>query len=378
MVVERPIHPRIWLLTTGEKTGDNAQTELIASSLGEPYVTKKLVYKKNYPKPCTIFHRHSHKKKKLFFRPSIQHVDRQLSDPLQTPWPRLVITVGRKAGMVALWIYRQSKGYSRIVLIGRPRQRWFIDKRHIRMIHSADFEGTPSRHILPIDFPLLNTNPPAIATAGTAWQSRFATRSRPMTAVFIGGQSGPFRFDREVAMDLIQRLKPIAAEGSLYVTTSRRTSPVISATLQQHLPPNHTFFCWSPNSQDNPYQALLALADRFVVTGDSISMMIEVAQLGKPLAIFELPYRMSERRIWRKITIREGQGPWPQRLRWLKKTFQWLGLTGYTRHLANIHRLLYQQGLAVPLGQAFLPNEGRKIRSELPRVITHIKQLMDN
>ena len=34
---------------------------------------------------------------------------------------------------------------------------------------------------------------------------------------------------------------------------------------------------------------LLGLADGFVVTGDSISMMVEIARLGRPLAIFDLP-----------------------------------------------------------------------------------------
>ncbi len=34
---------------------------------------------------------------------------------------------------------------------------------------------------------------------------------------------------------------------------------------------------------------LLGLADRFIVTGDSISMMVEVTRLGKPLEILPLP-----------------------------------------------------------------------------------------
>ena len=54
------------------------------------------------------------------------------------------------------------------------------------------------------------------------------------------------------------------------------------------LPTGARLYRWDAGG-DNPYHALLGLADRFVVTGDSISMMVEVARLGKPLAIFALP-----------------------------------------------------------------------------------------
>jgi hypothetical protein len=79
--------------------------------------------------------------------------------------------------------------------------------------------------------------------------------------------------------------------GSLYITTSRRTQPEAADALQAALPPNATLFRWQADTQpgDNPYLGLLAHADRFVVTGDSVSMMVEVARLGRPLAIFPLP-----------------------------------------------------------------------------------------
>ena len=59
------------------------------------------------------------------------------------------------------------------------------------------------------------------------------------------------------------------------------------AALEAALPPGALLYRWSAEtSADNPYLALLAHADRFVVTGDSVSMMVEVASLGRPLAIF--------------------------------------------------------------------------------------------
>ena len=42
---------------------------------------------------------------------------------------------------------------------------------------------------------------------------------------------------------------------------------------------------------DNPYFAYLGLADAFIVTADSVSMISEAAVTGKPVYILELPGR---------------------------------------------------------------------------------------
>ena len=58
---------------------------------------------------------------------------------------------------------------------------------------------------------------------------------------------------------------------------------------EEGLPEQAVFFEWSADVVENPYQALLGSADGFIVTGDSVSMMVEVIYLHKPLAIFPLP-----------------------------------------------------------------------------------------
>ena len=56
------------------------------------------------------------------------------------------------------------------------------------------------------------------------------------------------------------------------------------------MPAGSVLHRWSAEGGgENPYLGLLALADRFVVTSDSISMLVEVASLRRPLAIFDLP-----------------------------------------------------------------------------------------
>ena len=92
---------------------------------------------------------------------------------------------------------------------------------------------------------------------------------------------------------------------------------------------------WSAETAaDNPYLALLALADRFVVTGDSVSMMVEVASLGRPLAIFSLPIGRSLADRWQAAAARPGP---PSSVTHLLHR---LGLIGYARDLGEIQRVL--------------------------------------
>src|SRR4030095_11663972 len=114
----------------------------------------------------------------------------------------------------------------------------------------------------------------------------------------------------------------------------RRTPPNIVAALSANLPPNARLYPWTTDQNRNPYAALLGLADRFVVTGDSISMMVEVARLQKPLAIAPLPLRAApwirlEQAMARRFRSAEtgGSHSW----RWLKAFLHGKGIAPFAR-----------------------------------------------
>jgi mitochondrial fission protein ELM1 len=344
--------PRIWLVI-GDKPGDNAQVEIIAEALGLPFEVRRVLPKEQYVlgKPR--------------FRASLYHLDMQRSDKLEPPWPDLILTIGRRPAMAALWIQQQSGGHSQIVLLGRPR-RWM--QRFKLIIVPSQYLLPANRRVLQLGLPLMRSNQAAIAQAVETWRPRLSTLPRPLTALMVGGPTKPFRFDADTARELLEAARQAAGGGFLYITTSRRTPPVVVKTLQQELPANARLYCWSVDNRDNPYLALLGLADRFIVTGDSMSMMVEIARLGKPLAIFALPYQ-------------RGLGPWLQRLAAVAgagkpgKLLLRLRLLGNSRDLSAIHRQLYDKRLAVPLGHPFLPG-GVTPEDELEKVVGRIKELI--
>ena len=168
----------------GDKAGDNAQVRIVADALGWRYQLKELVFHTPYVlgKPR--------------FRTSLYHVDQARSAPLEPPWPDLILTVGRRPSMAALWVKEQARGRARLVVIGRPK-RW-LDRFDL-VIAPPQFQLPRRANVLRLDLPLMRVDEGAIVAASGAWRERFADLPRPLIALLVGGPTKPYRFDQAVA-----------------------------------------------------------------------------------------------------------------------------------------------------------------------------------
>jgi len=328
--------PRIWLLT-GAKQGDNAQAERLIAASGLPFERRRIVLKPGYDLA------------KPRIEASLHHVDLEKSDPLAPPWPDLVLTIGRRMAMVALWIKAQSQDRARLALIGTPKG----DSGKIDLfIVPFQYRAGEAPNIFRIGLPLLGIDPARIATEGERWREVFAPLPRPLTVLLCGGSIGSHSFDPETARSVLATIDRMMDGGSLQVTTSRRTPPETVAAMERALPAGAQLYRWDKAGGDNPYVGLLAHGDRFVVTGDSISMLVEVARLGKPLAI--APLRLANRTV--SQTLRRLHLP-DELAYWTAAKAQAIHnrlLGDHTsRDFALLHDLMIEKGWAVPLGRPF-------------------------
>ncbi len=116
----------------------------------------------------------------------------------------------------------------------------------------------------------------------------FSQLPKPITALLVGGNTRYCDgFSQDHARKLAGRVAQIANTlgGSLMVTNSRRTpADALTVMLAELSRFNPQFFDWQQADADF-YHALLAHADLFIVTGDSLSMCSEAAFTGKPLLV---------------------------------------------------------------------------------------------
>jgi hypothetical protein len=171
--------------------------------------------------------------------------------------------------------------------------------------------------------------------------------------------------------------------GSLLVTTSRRTSRKAADVIEAGMPENGFFHRWVRGGQSNPYPAILGLADRCIVTGDSISMLTEVIRQGKPLAIYPLPSRRKSVRRWGRHVLQSLLFPRSEaakepsgRRAGLGDRLTRLGLLQYRRDFSRFHQQLIARGLAVRFGAPFLPAQTPPA-DDLPMVVERIKALFE-
>lgn len=342
------MRPSTWVIL-GDKRGDNGQVDTIVEALGWPVENKYVHMRPEYVlgKPR--------------YRPSLDHLDLSQSDALEAPWPELVITVGRRPSMVALWIRKQSGNRTKIVLVGKPSGH-MLDFSLV--VASAENQMPPLHNFQATTLPLMRIKPEDVAAEAESWRERFAAYPRPLVAMLIGGETNPFVMNRKVAEDLVITARWVVEElgGTPYITTSRRTTPEVLEVLRKDLPEQAVYFEWSAQASDNPYRALLGSADGFVVTGDSVSMMVEVIYLHKPLAIFPLPggwlgrFDQLRRSLAHWLFNPRLEGPadrWRHRLARGVFYIDPLKILSATRDFRAFHRLLVENGYAVWAGETF-------------------------
>jgi len=331
----------VWTLL-GDREGDNAQVRALAEALGWPAAAKRLAYTSRY------------RWWNLLLGASCLSLDQRRSSALAPPWPDLVIAAGRRSAPVARWIRKQSKGRARLVHLGRP----WAPLGCFDLVVTTPQYGLPQRpNVLHNALPIVRPDAARLAEARARWAPRLAALPRPLVALLVGGDSPPYVLDPQTAARLgreaIDRARVLG--GALVVTCGPRVRAPAAEALAAAASGAGHLHRWRPDDPDNPYLAYLALADRFIVTGDSASMLAEACATGRPVTIFPLP----ERADWRWRTTRSVQR-WVERRRarpgapgadrrpdWAARLWDRLvdlGLIKRTRDLTRVHRVVAARG----------------------------------
>jgi mitochondrial fission protein ELM1 len=203
---------------------------------------------------------------------------------LGPPWPDLVIAAGRRTAPVARAIKKASGGAAKLVQLMFPGNDGTDE---------FDLIAAPAHDNLPIRRNLYRTigaphwiTRARLDDAAGVWREHFQDLPRPRIALLVGGSTRRRTFTEAMARELAGTVSAMAAAqgGSLLVSTSRRSADVADPLIAAIEVPAHVYR-WGDEG-DNPYFGYLALADAFVVTGDSVSMCSEACYVTRPVYIY--------------------------------------------------------------------------------------------
>ena len=333
--------PIIWCLL-GRKAGDNTQVLALADELGYEHEEKNIM-----AQPWELF---THLKLQV----TLAGIDRANSSPLGAPWPDLVITAGRRNEPVARWIKHQSGGRTRLVHIGRP---WAPLETYDLIVTTPQYFLPQRNNILHNRLPLHRLLPYELEPAAELLLPELQGLPRPWIALLVGGDSGKFVFTVAKAKRLGQLASRLAGQitGSLLLSDSPRTPKAAADALESSLQEApHYSYRWGRGT-DNPYRGMLALADAFVITGESMSMLGEARAMGKPLYIFDMGdgdkpwWKLLHNYRYKPLSHRLGMGLGPERMR---------------RDVGKIQQALIDTGDAVWLDEASVEEELMSVRSQ--------------
>jgi len=277
----------VWVML-GSKHGDNRQLLAIADALGVPYRRIPLHFNLLAALPPLVL--------------SARRLSWDTDAALGAPWPKLVLSAGRKSVAAALWIRQCSRGLSRLVHVNRPWAplEWFD------LVVTTPQYGLPARpNVLANLLPFTPTRAANAGVAPASMHARLADLPRPWTAALLGGNARPLVFDESARRRLIGQLaqQQVATGGSVVLVESPRTPRGTIDAIAAALPGPHHLVRW--REKPSPLAALMTLADRFVVTNDSASMTAEALVTGKPVEAFALTtqpdWRVRATRRWQHL-----------------------------------------------------------------------------
>ncbi len=264
----------IWVLAD-DRAGNVSQALGVAEALGMAFEVKRLAYT-----PLAGF--------PFLIGATLAHLRRPAAHDIRPPWPDLLIAAGRRAAPVARAVKRSSGGRTFLVqtmwpgrpvgeidLIVAPEHDQVAERPNVIRTVGAPHRVTAAR----------------LAAEAEAWHGRLSELARPRIALLVGGSTRRRRFTPGLAAELGRKAAAFArrTDGTLMVTTSRRTETLARDALLAELgDAAKVVFDWQ-SAGENPYFGYLALADAIIATGDSTSMCAEACATGRPVYIFAPP-----------------------------------------------------------------------------------------
>lgn len=201
--------------------------------------------------------------------------------PIAPPYPDLLIASGRRAVPYLRAVKRASGGATFTVFLKDPR----TGPRTADLIWVPAHDRLRGPNVIATLTPPHRVGAARLAAERAQPDPRLAAVPAPRAAVLVGGDSRHHRFLTEDGDRLIGNLTRLARSGTgLMITASRRTPPALRERLEA-LARETGGFLWD-GSGENPYAAMLALAQIIVVTADSANMVGEATVTGVPVLVF--------------------------------------------------------------------------------------------
>jgi mitochondrial fission protein ELM1 len=202
--------------------------------------------------------------------------------PIAPPYPDIVIASGRRAVPYVRRIRDETRGRTFTAFMKDP----YAGPGIADIVWVPEHDELSGPNVIKTLLTPHRVTQVKLAAARAAPLERLTRLGRPRAAVLVGGNSVNHRFTPADIAVFTAHLDRLAQSGvALMGTGSRRTPPALREAVAAVIE-RHAGYLWD-GVGENPFIALLGLADTIVATSDSVGMVGEAAATGRPVLVFE-------------------------------------------------------------------------------------------
>ncbi len=202
-----------------------------------------------------------------------------LETTFRRPPPDLMITCGRRSTLASLAVKAAAGRRTTTVHVLDPR----IAPANFDWVVCPLHDGLAGPNVITTRGALHRIDHETLAGARETWAPRLGDLPEPRIVVLIGASNRAYRIDRAYLDRLYRSAARLAGDGSLLVTTSRRTPSDLRSYVAERFSGPRAVVWTDSDGDANPYLGFLAWADRIVVSADSVNMVSESLGTGKPV-----------------------------------------------------------------------------------------------
>ena len=267
--------PVCWVVTDG-KPGVENQCLGLAEALNLTIVIKRIRLKSPWRQTVP------------FLRVGLACAFDKSGDELTPPWPDVLIASGRASIPASLFVRAASRKSG-----GRPTftvqiQNPVIDASRFDLVVTPRHDGLLGDNVMSTRGSLHRVTPLLLLKEAEKFESHFSKMPFPRVSVLIGGSNSVYTMTPELTRNMTSQLADMARGGAgVMITASRRTGAENARILKDGLQGTSAYI-WDGQGE-NPYYAMLGMADYIIVTCDSVNMISEACSTGKPVMVLDMP-----------------------------------------------------------------------------------------
>ena len=330
---------RVWALL-GPHRGDNNQVLALAEALGLPFEEKRLRYNQ------------LRRLQPALLGATLKSVAVDVRSQLEGEPPDLTISTGHRSVPAVRALRKRSGGKMRSVHLGYPR----ISPRYFDLVvPTPEYPVPDAPNVIRVPFAL---SPHIAREVGATDRRLLDVYPNPRRLLLIGGPTLYWELPPRRIMRAVGRLlKRTAWDGGSILAVGSPRSPVdLLAAIQDMLEASPVPSLLAPMEGPPSYPALIEAADEIYVTADSVAMIADAVNTGKPVGIVPIgKSRLGRVTMAIADRLRPGKRLFPRDLRFFWESLGQHGFGGtidapvasrpadFTAEIAELVRRLLNQ-----------------------------------